>query len=260
MQVIKIFIFLMLSACISSINALEKISIFELLANGQNYKSQNIEIEGFLCFKREGAALYPSIEACKYDLQTMGVGLDLTKDLFIKREINGHMEPVSVTGTIVHDSSTITLDGFNFKIRMQNAKYRVLSDSDFLIVKAKTNKKLIKLLKKFKTAVADKNNEVLSKLMGLELKDFAAGNRLDWILFNSPQSINASLKDAEYRTVDFYRAEEESMFFVCLSSGKTRFSMYSQLPLPGDRQEAICFEVFDNEREWIINPGYFGAW
>ncbi len=250
--------FIAVSIC-SGIYASEKHSIYEVISNPSRFVGVSVRLEGILCANKNNIALYPSRESCEFNFDSLGVELLTNDDVFIRREIYGHMKPVYVTGVVVVADDKILFEKKKYKVKMTDVRFEPFSFLDYEVSLVKPRKGEVKFINSFITSILNKDTDYLSEVLSIDKKTFSSNSRVNWILFESSSSL---LKTLDFnKKIHFYRGSEEDgefINFACI--GENRYSFRREMKDADESTESFCFEVYEMNSEYRINPAHFGAY
>lgn len=233
-------------------------SLLTIISNENEFIGTRVITEGILCATADGIALVISTEACRNGFLSMGIGLDADNYVYEKRELYGHMGPVSISGELISKKGVVALDRENFRLMLTKIKIKQLPLGNFKITKIPINKKGLKYVNLFIEAVENKNVAYLAKRFSLKVSELKADNRLNWLLFNSTVSFKQFLSTTK-RYIDFYEGPSlvYSDYYFCISNKLTNYKQYSDMPAGTESKNSNCFEYFsEDNNEFRISTAF----
>jgi|GEM_PF-5682791 len=216
------------------------VSLYDLMTDSNSYDGKVIRVSGFICLNPGDPALLFSYKGCDNLEENLGVRLDVSPDITIRRELFGHNSYGSVVGQYrAAKSGEVMIDSqlgpaviAVKNIFPQSQPFAWSNDIAGVLSESKQRAKFIEIANNFIQYVREKNYQKLAELyipskrpsMDVYISDFKnSQSRPGWLLFNSENSVYTYLEKNRGNKVNIevYREKEPDTYLDCISFDNT---------------------------------------
>ncbi|MDQ7048349.1 MAG: hypothetical protein Q9M92_01950 [Enterobacterales bacterium] len=255
--------FMVFNLFFQNLSASEIASILDISSNENEFIGKIIKTEGVLCAEKDGVALVISAEACKNGFITMGIGLDVGEEIFNKRELYGHLKPVSVKGRLVSKKNIVSLHKINFRNILTNVTMSKLPLLNYDVVKIDRKEEYLNFIDLFISSVRKGDKDYLASVLSIDKSYLNDDNRMSWVMFKSPVALKYIFE--ENKQIDLYQSankeDGEYEYLACISKSETYYRTLGEMPDASESEKSTCFEFYRGEdNKFKVNSAYLGAY